>query len=643
MSARTRDTSISDAHFGVAGDAATQGNPAAAVAAALQCLCDAAGASHGRLMWRGSTEHDLAHGEGPRPVDNVQEIRLGIGGHTFGDVSLWGSDPEFTLDDIRADAARLALSIRAAELGHVVGEQAAWRRAVARAVAELGSPRDSARLSRRAVEAAVGLVGADAGFLVDSQGSEPVMWHKGIEAADGLDPLDLMPLESRTLRSGSSWSGQPGNARLSGLGFESVCAIGLGPEAGSRVALLLSRTAGVFGEAEVQAVSDFGVSLSALFGTVDRASSAPGLVDSATGLPDLRYYIERLAQEATRAERHLRSVSVLALGLDDPNPDSTDDDLLSLAEMAVREVRTGDVPCRIGSDMLGIILADVETMDAVLVADRLRARVRASDAFADRDAPTLSVGAATFPARAGSAKELRQAAARALSWAREGGGDRTFVYERDIAATLSDEVQSEGERDDAIAQSLRLLADAVDGRRGAHGHAGRVADLARMIARELGFSSDRSERVHIAAMLHDIGQISLSAEALSTSEPLDSHTTEELREHPDIGARLLAGTPFSDLRPWIRHHHERDDGQGYPDHLKGDEIPLESQIISVAEAYDELTADRPYRTAVSPDEAMEEIRRCSGSQFKPAVVDALGALAQRGALGAAVERNEGSE
>ena len=641
MSAGMRDSSVVDAHFGAAGDAATEGNPAAAAAAALQCLCDLSSATHGQLVWRGSTQHEVAFGDGQRPRDNVREIRLGIGGHTFGDVSLWGCDSEFVVDDARADAARLALSIRAAELGHVVGEQTSWRRAVAHAVAELGSPVDSARLARRAVEAATKMVSADAGFLVDTQGTEPVMWHHGLGALDGAEPLDLMPLEARTLRSGSSWSGDLDSGPLAAEGLESACAVGLGPRAGSRVLLLLSSTAGAFGEAQTDALTDFSVSLAALFNAVEKGSSAPGLVDGATGLPDLRYYIERLAQETTRAERHLRSVSVLTVALDATSGDRIDDDLLSLAEMAVREVRTGDVPCRIGAETLGIIMADVETMDAVLVADRLRARVRESSEFSAQT--TLSVGAATFPARAGSAKELRQAATRALGWARDGGGDRTFVYEREIAATLSDEVQSEGERDDAIAQSLRLLADAVDGRRGAHGHAARVADLSRMIAREMGFSSERAERLHIAAMLHDIGQISLSAEALSTSEPLDSGTTEELREHPDIGARLLAGTPFNDLRPWIRHHHERNDGQGYPDHLAGDQIPVESQIIGVAETFDELTANRPYRDAVSTQVAMEEIQRCSGSQFNPAVVDALGALAERGALDAAADRNEGSE
>ena len=107
------------------------------------------------------------------------------------------------------------------------------------------------------------------------------------------------------------------------------------------------------------------------------------------------------------------------------------------------------------------------------------------------------------------------------------------------------------------------------------------------------------------------------------------------------GGRLLAGTPFNDVRQWIRHHHERADGTGYPDRLAGESIPLEAQIIGVAEAFEELTSDRPYRAAVSMRDAMDEIRSCAGTQFNPAVVDALSILAERGDLDSAIDAGEG--
>jgi diguanylate cyclase (GGDEF)-like protein len=641
MSAGMRDTSVQDAHFEAAGDAATEGNPAAAAAATLRCLCDMSGATHGRLVWSGSTEHDLSFGAGRRPGSEPRSIALRIGGHTLGEVALWGADESLDVDAVAPAAARLALSMRTAELGHAVREQAAWRTAVASAVSALGTPRSPDKLTERAVAAAGRLLRGTAAVYVDNQGPEATMRHEGLYRVDEIDPMELLPLEARNLRAGATWVGEVSNGPLPRQGIAVGCGVGLGPRAGSRVLVVFSADRGDFGEAEAHALGDFGVSLTALLGAAENSSSSPGLVDSATGLPDRRYFVERLAQETARAERHLRSVSVLVLGLDASPAGEVDDDLLRLAELAVAEVRTSDVPCRVAPDTLGIIMADVETMDAVLIADRLRARVRESDSFSGPT--TLSVGAGTFPARAGSAKELRQAAVRALGWARGNGGDRTFVYEREIAAALEDEEQSDEQRGDAIAESLRMLAEAVDGRRGADGHAQRVAEVSRRLALQMGLSSERAERLFVAAMLHDIGQISLSDEALASSEILDPEASDEVREHPDIGSRLLAGTPFNDVREWIRHHHERADGTGYPDRLAGESIPLEAQIIGVAEAFEELISDRPYRGAVSMADAMDEIRRCAGTQFNPAVVDALSILAERGELDWVAEASEGSE
>jgi diguanylate cyclase (GGDEF)-like protein len=610
--------------------AAVDGSPADAAEATLGTLRELTGASHGELDWRGATEHGLTFGTGARPGQNPWIADLRIGDHEYGSVAVWGG--EFGYEDLEDFADRLALSLRAAELEHALSEQQAWRRSVAAAIAQVGPPADLDTVATRVVAQARGLLHGTAGVLVMGQPPSARMWHDGLYKIDDEELHSLLPQAAPPLPLGEVWSGAIVDGPLARQGLGAVAAVGLGAEAGERTLMVLSAASDDFGEAETSALVDFGISVA------PQLQSAPAegaerrdLVDPSTGMPGIAYFEERLSQETARAERHLRSVSVLVLGLD-AQSEELDKDLVVLAKIAASDLRVGDIPCRIGEDELGIILSDVETMDAVLIADRLRAKVRESELFGV--ATTLSVGAATFPARAGSAKELREAASRALGWARGDGADRTFVYEREIAASLEEEIAEDLERNDAIAESLRMLADAVDGRRGANGHAMRVARIARQLAGRMGLPRDRAERVYVAAMLHDIGQISMSEETLGSSEELEVAAQQEVREHPDIGAQLLAGTPFNDVRLWIRHHHERADGTGYPDHLEAEHIPLEAQIIGVAEAFDELTADRPYRNAIPVEDALVELQRCAGTQFTVEVVEALSGLADEGYLDA---------
>lgn len=617
MAARTRETGAPDAFFQAADAAAIEGRFDEALGAALRVACHEAGTSHGEISWRGLLEHDIFCGEGTRPRHTPSVAALKLAGIDRGIVRVWTEDGSQV--DLTGAAARMVWPLHCAELTHAGGQQSAWRTAISTAVTEVAEALSTDPPSVALMVAARRLVKAPGVALFSSDGME----HDGLYRIEDLDPDTFIPDPVRALRANEVWSGTVQTRALVEQGYRAGLAIRLDVDAGRRTLLLLGAD-GDFGPEEEAALREFARPASALLDGLSRAEGAPRLVDLETGLPDQRYFTERLAQETARAERHLRSVSVLVFALDASGFGQLPEDLWTLAELSASEVRSSDVPCRVGVDQIGVILPDVETMDAVLIADRLRLKVRACDKLSGPT--TLSVGTATFPARAGSATELREAATRALGWARTSGADRTFVYEREIAASLEDTSASERERGAAIADSLRLLADAVDGRRGADGHATHVARISREISRKLGLPADRSERVYIAALLHDIGQISMDDAVLGSSESLDLGELAELQEHPDIGSRLLAGTPFSDLRDWIRHHHERVDGTGYPDQLSEESIPLEAQIISVAEAFEELTSDRPYRAGVGTEAALFEIRRCSGSQFSEPVVDALAAL-----------------
>jgi diguanylate cyclase (GGDEF)-like protein len=162
-------------------------------------------------------------------------------------------------------------------------------------------------------------------------------------------------------------------------------------------------------------------------------------------------------------------------------------------------------------------------------------------------------------------------------------------------------------------------------------HAGQVAELATRVARRLAVGGEALDEVFRAAQLHDIGKVGIPDAILNKDSALTDGEWEFVRDHTILGERILHGAPA--LRPiarLVRSSHERWDGAGYPDRLRGEEIPLGARIVSVCDAYEAMTSDRTYRRAVSPELACEELRHCAGGQFDPAVVDAfLAVIAER--------------
>ena len=172
---------------------------------------------------------------------------------------------------------------------------------------------------------------------------------------------------------------------------------------------------------------------------------------------------------------------------------------------------------------------------------------------------------------------------------------------------------------------VRSLVAAIDARDpSAGGHSDRVAFYSRRIAQTMGMSPDWVERVELAALLHDVGKIGIADSVLRKPGPLGPGERAVMMSHVELGAMILrANQALADLVPLVRHHHEWHAGGGYPDGLAGDAIPLGAAIISVADAFDTMVTGRPYRPALPLDEAIAELRRCAGTQFRPDVVEAL--------------------
>jgi putative nucleotidyltransferase with HDIG domain len=172
-----------------------------------------------------------------------------------------------------------------------------------------------------------------------------------------------------------------------------------------------------------------------------------------------------------------------------------------------------------------------------------------------------------------------------------------------------------------------------------HGHLERVAKTAEEVARRLGLSSSRARMVREAAVLHDIGKIAVDEALLDKPGPLSESEMDHVRQHATWGAQILGPVRgFRDMLPWILHHHERPDGLGYPSGLADADIPLESKIIAVVDAYDAMTGSelpgtkRSYRDSMTVEEALQELNRCAGTQFDRRVVGAFRTVILEGRL-----------
>jgi putative nucleotidyltransferase with HDIG domain len=160
------------------------------------------------------------------------------------------------------------------------------------------------------------------------------------------------------------------------------------------------------------------------------------------------------------------------------------------------------------------------------------------------------------------------------------------------------------------------------------GHAARVTELALRIADAIGAEPRRIRAIRDGGPLHDIGKLELDRAILDKPGALEPEEIEEIRTHPELGARMLHG--IRSLRAsldCVLHHHERWDGTGYPYGLDGEQIPLEARILAVADAYDAMTSHRPYRDPRTHEEALAEVERCAGSQFDPQIARAFLTLA----------------
>jgi putative nucleotidyltransferase with HDIG domain len=323
-------------------------------------------------------------------------------------------------------------------------------------------------------------------------------------------------------------------------------------------------------------------------------------------------------------------------------------------------VRQSSVVARYGGDEFAILMPEGRVEQAEGLAERLRACIESDSYLAAHDV-TASFGIATFPIHGPTQEEILRVADSGMYLAKhqEGNcvrtasliaqsthaglerqlleaylgvamkrmfstGPEAFEHYRNYLENIT---QKENGAAPTLLDTVMALANAVDARDPyTRHHSQTVSQLASQIAREIGLSQAQIEEIRLGGILHDIGKIGVPDQFLKEGSRLAPEEYERVKTHTVLGAKILEPLKvrsIEGIRDIVRNHHERFDGTGYPDGLKGTKIPLGARIITVVDSFDPMVTGRAYRAERSVQEAIEELRRCAGSQFDPEIVEAF--------------------
>jgi diguanylate cyclase (GGDEF)-like protein len=345
------------------------------------------------------------------------------------------------------------------------------------------------------------------------------------------------------------------------------------------------------------------------------------LTDPLTGLGNHRDFHERLLRELATADRRGTPLTLCLVDIDDFKQINdrfghpVGDNVLALVATQLR--RDGEA-FRLGGDEFAVVLAGCHGEDALAAAESILTRISLLE-IEQRTPIRASAGLATFPLQATTRDDLVRLADAALYWAKEHGKNRARLHRPESQTAVEQPAGRAAHY--AAAESLARAVDDRDVYTGSH--SARVGSLAERVARRLDVPEEDAALVGLAGRLHDIGKLAIPSEVLRKSRSLTDAERVVVERHAQIGSRMLESLGADPLAQWVRHHHERWDGGGYPDGLAGTEIPLGSRIIFVADAYDAMTSDRPYAPRLDHASALAELDAGADRQFDPDVVAAL--------------------
>jgi diguanylate cyclase (GGDEF)-like protein/putative nucleotidyltransferase with HDIG domain len=394
------------------------------------------------------------------------------------------------------------------------------------------------------------------------------------------------------------------------------------------------------------------------------------ITDGLTGVKTHRFFMEALAAEWRRATRANRQFSLVLLDLDKFKPINDyfghlEGDLVlqRVGNILEQNVRRSDVVARYGGDEFVVLMPETSADQAYQLGDKLRQWL-ATDPLLKEKKISASVGIATFPHHGATPQELIQIADASMYLAKHQGGNlvvsadhykvteqkqwqrnvleaylgvtikRLFstgpeafdeVYHRleEVTKSLGAPGQDWREVPVPVLETVTSLAVAIDAKdHYTQGHSQNVARYCVQMARAKNLPDIEVEEIRQAALLHDVGKIGIPERILNKPGGLDEDEFEVMKEHSVLGAKILEPLrSLKNIQKIVRHHHEQWDGSGYPDGLAGEAIPFVSRMIAIADAYDTMISERTYKQSRTRMQAVEELRRCAGSQFDPELVE----------------------
>jgi len=389
------------------------------------------------------------------------------------------------------------------------------------------------------------------------------------------------------------------------------------------------------------------------------------ITDGLTGLKTHRFFMEGLDREWRRSTRSGHLFSVIMMDLDrfklvnDRHGHLEGDKVLTAVAHLLNDcVRQSNVMARYGGDEFAILMPETRTEQAEVLAERLRARIEA-DRFLAAHGVTASFGIATFPVHGPTQEEILRVADSGMYLAKHGAGNCVRVASLTLESAQADRqlleaylgvtmkrrfstgpeafnhylkgfehVMQKGDGEaTSLLETVTALAFAIDAKdHYTRDHSKAVSRLAAQIARQLGLSDTQIEEVRLGGILHDIGKIGVPEAILNKSSRLTTDEYNLMKSHTLLGEKILEplkSKVIEGIRGMVRNHHEMVDGKGYPDGLRGGNIPLGARIITVADCFDTMVSQRLYKPERSVEEAVEELRHCSGTQFDPDLVEAF--------------------
>jgi len=361
--------------------------------------------------------------------------------------------------------------------------------------------------------------------------------------------------------------------------------------------------------------------------------------DGVTGFYNHSFFQERTREEIESARSFGKALSLIMINIDlfhiynEIHGHGKGDEALTEMAKIIRSLsRETDLLFRYSGDEFAILAQGTQSIEALTLAEKIRKAVE-SHPFPGlangKSILTVSIGISCYPDHVADAETLAFCAELALLESKKSGRNAASVYTPLQSATASEIYERKVTYSKAsqlsYVSTILALAAALDAKDPyTYGHSQKVATYAVMLGEALGIDPERLSALRTAALLHDIGKIGIPDKLLLKPERFSDDEKLEMQKHSTLAASILKHIPsLSNLLPYIVHHHERFDGKGYPDGIRGNDIPLESRILAIADSYDAMTSRRPYRPAMELQEAVSELRKCAGTQFDPELVKAF--------------------